>query len=120
MSDVQVNGTNGSGAPQEWDVVIIGAGPAGMAAALYTGRAKLKTLILDRMGAGGGQLLNTELIEDYPGFKSITGDGLARAFEEQITEFGVPIEWGEVTRIEARGNRRVVYTDEGAQYVSKT
>jgi thioredoxin reductase (NADPH) len=109
------NGT----ATSEWDVVIVGAGPAGMAAALYTGRAKLRTLILDRMGAGGGQLLNTELIEDYPGFKSITGEGMARAFEEQIQQFGVEITWGEVVGIEARGNRRVVRTDDGTEYVGK-
>jgi thioredoxin reductase (NADPH) len=109
------NGT----ATSEWDVVIVGAGPAGMAAALYTGRAKLRTVILDRMGAGGGQLLNTELIEDYPGFKSITGEGMARAFEEQIQQFGVEITWGEVVGIEARGNRRVVRTDDGNEYVAK-
>src|SRR5919202_1712133 len=109
------NGT----ASADWDVVIVGAGPAGMAAALYTGRAKLRTVIVDRMGAGGGQLLNTELIEDYPGFKSITGEGMARAFEEQIREFGVEIVWGEVVAIEPRGNRRVVKTDDGTEYVAK-
>ncbi|MBV9544759.1 MAG: FAD-dependent oxidoreductase, partial [Chloroflexi bacterium] len=96
----------------DWDVVIVGAGPAGMAAALYTGRAKLKTLLLDRMGAGGGQLLNTELIEDYPAIKSITGSQMATDFEEQIREFGVEVTWGEVTGVEARGNRRVVKTDD--------
>ncbi|MBV9173448.1 MAG: thioredoxin-disulfide reductase [Chloroflexi bacterium] len=103
----------------DWDVVIVGAGPAGMAAALYTGRAKLKTLLLDRMGAGGGQLLNTELIEDYPAIKSITGSQMATDFEEQIREFGVEVTWGEVTGVEARGNRRVVKTDD-TEYVSKT
>jgi thioredoxin reductase (NADPH) len=91
-----------------------------MAAALYTGRAKLKTLLLDRMGAGGGQLLNTELIEDYPAIKSITGSQMARDFEEQIKEFGVEVTWGEVTGVEARGNRRVVKTDDGTEYVGKT
>lgn len=106
-------------APPEWDVVIIGAGPAGMAAALYTGRARLKTILLDRMGAGGGQLLNTELIEDYPGFRSITGEAMARAFEEQIKAFDAEIAWGEVTAIEPRGNRRVVKTEDGTEYVAK-
>src|SRR5260370_20915228 len=112
--------TSNGNTPEEWDVVIIGAGPAGMAAALYTGRAKLKTLLLDRMGAGGGQLLNTELIEDYPVIKSITGLAMAQAQEEQIREFGVEVTWGEVAGIEARDNRRIVTTDDGTEYVGKT
>src|SRR4051794_17383790 len=104
----------------DWDVVIVGAGPAGMAAALYTGRAKLKTLLLDRAGMGGGQLMNTELIEDYPAIKTITGSDMATAFEEQIREFDVEVTWGEVTSFEARGNRRIVKTDDGTEYVTKT
>jgi thioredoxin reductase (NADPH) len=104
----------------EWDVIIVGAGPAGMAAALYTGRAKLKTLLLDRAGMGGGQLMNTELIEDYPAIKSITGADMATAFEDQIREFGVEVTYGEVAGFEARGNRRVVKIDDGTEYVGKT
>jgi thioredoxin reductase (NADPH) len=111
--------SNGSTADSEWDVVIVGAGPAGMAAALYTGRAKLKTLLLDRAGVGGGQLMNTELIEDYPAIKTITGSDMATAFEEQIREFGVEVSWGEVVAIGARGNRRIVKTDDGTVYVGK-
>jgi thioredoxin reductase (NADPH) len=110
--------SNGSNA-LEWDVVIVGAGPAGMAAALYTGRAKLNTLLLDRAGIGGGQLMNTELIEDYPAIKTITGSEMASAFEEQIREFGVDVTYGEVTGFEARGNQRVVKTDDGTEYVAK-
>src|ERR1043165_7796915 len=92
----------------EWDVVIVGAGPAGMAAALYTGRAKLKTLLLDRAGMGGGQLMNTELIGAYPAMKSITGSDMAPAFEERIREFGVEVTYGEVVGFEERGTRRIV------------
>src|SRR6516164_9396132 len=112
--------SNGLNSSTEWDVIIVGAGPAGMAAALYTGRAKLKTLLLDRAGVGGGQLMNTELIEDYPAIKSITGSDMATAFEEQIKEFGVEITYGEVTGFEARGSQRIVKIEDGTEYVTKT
>jgi thioredoxin reductase (NADPH) len=114
-----LNGTQPELTP-EWDVVIVGAGPAGMAAALYTGRAKLRTLLLDRSGVGGGQLMNTELIEDYPAIKTITGSQMARDMEEQIKEFEVEVTYGEVVGVEARGNRRVVKLEDGTEHVGKT
>ncbi|CAN5467917.1 thioredoxin-disulfide reductase [soil metagenome] len=70
-----------------YDVVIVGAGPAGMCAALYTGRSMLKTLVLER-GIPGGELLNTEKLDDWIGEKSILGWELARKFEEHSREFG--------------------------------
>jgi thioredoxin reductase (NADPH) len=100
------------------DVVIVGAGPAGLTAALYTGRAKLETIILEKMGPGG-QLLNTELIEDYTGFKSITGQDMATKFEEHALEFGAQIEYGTVTEIYSDGAEKVVITDEGDEYRCK-
>ena len=72
---------------REYDVVIIGAGPAGMAAALYTGRAMLKTAVLER-GVPGGELLNTEYLDDVPGFPKILGRELAEKYAEHAKEFG--------------------------------
>ena len=103
-----------------WDVVIVGAGPAGMAAALYTARANLRTVLLDKLGVGGGQLLTTDVIEDYPGYASITGDELARAMSEQVQHLGVEVQYGEVSSIEACGRDRVVHTAEGVEYVART
>jgi thioredoxin reductase (NADPH) len=70
-----------------YDVIIVGAGPAGMTAAMYTGRSMLKTAVLER-GAPGGELLNTETIEDYPGFEHIEGWELAQKFESHAKKFG--------------------------------
>src|ERR1041384_8570241 len=74
----------------EHDVVIIGAGPAGMCAAMYAGRAMLNAVVLER-GFPGGELLNTELIEDYPGFETILGSELAQKFSDHAVKFGAQI-----------------------------
>ena len=72
---------------KHYDVVIVGAGPAGMAAALYTGRAVLKTAVLER-GVPGGELLNTEYLDDVPGFPKVLGRDLAQKYAEHAREFG--------------------------------
>jgi len=74
----------------EYDVIIVGAGPAGLCAALYAGRGMLKALVLER-GAPGGELLNTDLIEDYIGFESIKGWELAHKMAEHARKFGAEI-----------------------------
>jgi thioredoxin reductase (NADPH) len=71
----------------EYDVVIVGAGPAGMCAGMYAGRSMLKAVVLER-GFPGGELLNTELIEDYPGFESVLGHDLAEKFHTHAAKFG--------------------------------
>jgi thioredoxin reductase (NADPH) len=87
----------------EYEVIIVGAGPAGMTAALYAGRSMLRTVVLER-GAPGGELLNTEMIEDYPGFEHVLGWELAQKFESHAKKFGAesPVRWnmrGRVCRI---------------------
>ncbi|PYV14420.1 MAG: thioredoxin-disulfide reductase, partial [Acidobacteria bacterium] len=83
---------------EHWDVVIIGAGPAGLCAGLYCGRAKLKTLVLDKL-APGGALLVTDLVEDYPGFDRISGAELAERMEAQARKFGAEFRLAEVKHI---------------------
>jgi thioredoxin reductase (NADPH) len=81
------------------DVIIIGAGPAGLAAGIYSSRARLKTLILDK-SIPGGQINNTDRIENYPGFLRISGFDLVSKMEEQCKTFGSEIrQLSEVTKI---------------------
>ena len=93
---------------RKYDVVIIGAGPAGLAAALYAGRSMLRTAVLER-GVPGGELLNTEKVEDYPGFVSILGRDLAEKMTEHAQAFGADIrmENVEAVRRESDGTFRV-------------
>ncbi len=72
------------------DLIIIGAGPAGMCAAMYAGRGMLDAVLLER-GVPGGELLNTERIEDYPGFESILGPELAQRMADHARKFGASI-----------------------------
>lgn len=81
-----------------YDVVIIGAGPAGMTAAVYTSRANLSTLMLER-GIPGGQMANTEEIENYPGFESILGPELSTKMFEHAKKFGAEYAYGDVSEI---------------------
>ena len=82
----------------EYDVIIVGAGPAGMTAGMYAGRSMLKTVIIER-GGSGGELLNTEAIEDYPGFEHIEGWDLAQRFENHAKKFGAEFHQGVVLTV---------------------
>ncbi|SVB73658.1 uncharacterized protein METZ01_LOCUS226512, partial [marine metagenome] len=97
----------------DYDVVILGAGAAGLAAGLYTTRAMLRTIILEQLGPGG-QLLVTDEIDNYPGFpEGIKGQELAMRMEQQTTRFGAEIEYTEVVDVEnISGPVKTVKTDD--------
>ncbi len=85
-----------------YDVIIVGGGPAGLCAALYAGRGMLKTLLIER-GVPGGELLNTELIEDYIGFERILGRELAEKMTNHARKFGAEFVTDTVEAIERDG-----------------
>lgn len=102
-----------------YDVVIIGAGPAGMCAGMYAGRAMLRTVVLER-GFPGGELLNTEVIEDYPGFEHVLGHELAQKFADHAARFGAEFKTGvtiECVRRLQDGTFETV-ADSGDRYLS--
>lgn len=95
------------------DVVIIGAGPAGLAAAVYTGRARLNTLILEK-GMPGGQILLTDFVENYPGFpEGIVPFQLMEDFRKHAEKFGAKIETDEATKIQKQGELWQVFGVKG-------
>jgi thioredoxin reductase (NADPH) len=99
----------------DYDVVIVGGGPAGLAAGLYTARMNLKAVLVDR-GALGGQLLNTELIEDYPGIETILGSELATKMGDHARKFGLEIrDFEPVKEIDVEGTTKVVRLESGEE-----
>ena len=95
-----------------YDVIVIGAGPAGMSAAGYAARAGHDVLLLDA-AAPGGQLMFIDQIENYPGFESISGFALAEKMESQAASFGVEVEYGEVTSVKQSDGGFIVSTGDG-------
>ena len=92
-----------------YDLIIIGGGPAGVTAGIYAQRARLKTVLLEKLGVGG-QIILSDLVENYPGFQGISGFDLMQKFEEQAKALGLAIEDCEVTRITDEGEYKLVKT----------
>ncbi|PFP30014.1 thioredoxin-disulfide reductase [Bacillus sp. AFS073361] len=90
-----------------YDVIIAGAGPAGMTAAVYTSRANLSTLMIER-GMPGGQMANTEDVENYPGFESILGPDLSTKMFEHAKKFGAEYAYGDIKEIQDHGDYKLV------------
>lgn len=102
-----------------YDVIIIGSGPGGLTAGIYCPRYGLKTLIVEKMAAGG-QMNLTEKIENYPGFdEPVNGYELSIKMENQAKKFGAEIEYGEVIDIELDGKIKKVITEDKT-YEAKT
>lgn len=94
-----------------YDTIIIGAGPAGMTAALYVARSNLKVALLER-GIPGGQMNNTADIENYPGYANISGPELAEKMFEPLENLGVEHLFGLVEKIEDRGDFKEIITED--------
>jgi thioredoxin reductase (NADPH) len=103
-----------------YDVIIIGGGPAGLTAGLYSGRAKLKSLIIEK-GLTGGLVTTTEWVENYPGFEEgILGAELAQKMEKQATRFGAEIKQGAVTGISVNEKIKKVLLEDGSEIESRS
>jgi thioredoxin reductase (NADPH) len=103
-----------------YDVIIVGAGPAGLCAALYSSRSRLSTLVLEK-ARPGGQASTTEWLENYPGFpKGVKGPELMEFFAAQAREFGAEIVKDEVVSVHFSPERKAVRTAKGGEYAAKT
>lgn len=100
------------GIPKTYEVIVIGGGPAGLTASLYTARSRFSTLLIE-WALYGGQMTTTDLIENYPGFpEGIAGADLSRLMEEQARRFGVETATQEVVGVRLEGDKKIVQTHE--------
>lgn len=95
------------------DIVIIGSGPAGISAGIYAVRAGFDTLIIERTGMGGGQVLNTYEVDNYPGLPGINGFDLGMKMQEHVDGLGLEVKTWDVERVENAGEVKKIYTSEG-------
>ncbi len=100
-----------------YDIIIIGAGPAGLTAAIYAKRANKNVLILEKNGFGG-QITSSPKVENYPGFESVSGSELADSIVSQVLAQGADVEIETVTEIKDNGKTKTVVTEEGNEYVA--
>lgn len=102
-----------------YDMIIIGSGPAGLAAAIYGQRAKLSVLVIEKQPMSGGQIINTPDVDNYPGMPGVGGFELSSKFRAHADAMGAEVVTGEVTSLELSGKEKKVITD-AATYEGKT
>ncbi len=95
-----------------YDIIIIGSGPAGLSAAIYAQRACLDTIVIEKNGISGGQVLNTWEVDNYPGFPGVSGFELSRQFREHANKLGARFVQDEVVRVELSGDVKKVVCEE--------
>jgi thioredoxin reductase (NADPH) len=97
----------------KYDVIIIGSGPAGLSAGIYTARDKLKTLLIEK-GIIGGKITEAELVDNFPGYpEGVSGLELTRKMHQQAMKFGLKELYAEVVSIEIGNEHKVVKTNAG-------
>ena len=102
----------------DYDVIIVGAGPGGMTAALYTQRANLKTLMLEK-AAPGGKMMTTYEVENYTGLGKVTGFEISEKMFNHTQELGVEYKYGDVTKVVDLGDYKEIHTATGDVYTTK-
>jgi len=104
--------------PNHYEVIIVGGGPAGLTAGIYTARARLRSLLIEK-GLVGGQIINAERLDNYPGFpEGISGFELGELMHQQATKYGLETIIAEVTGIKLQDKQKVVETT-GGNFVAR-
>ena len=103
-----------------YDLIIVGAGPAGLAAAIYAARAELKFIVLEKEIMSGGQIINTYEVDNYPGLYHLGGFDLAMKFREHADALGASFVTGEVEKIEETSCGKKIICKDGTEYETKT
>ena len=104
---------------KKYDVIIIGGGPAGLSAGIYTARSRLSTLLIEK-AAIGGQIINASSVENYPGYADgVSGIDLTQAMHQQAEKFGMQTLYDEVIELEINGKDKIIKTPQG-DFIAKT
>ncbi len=103
-----------------YDVIIVGSGPAGLAAAIYAKRAELNCIVIEKAGLSGGQIINTYEVDNYPGTPGISGFDLSQKFREHCDKLNTTFINGEVKELRLEDNIKVIKLDDETEYRSKT